>query len=453
MAKTVKKTNGFPIRYKKYVSASVNDNTKSTIQHRKNAHEIITNHILTYDNVNQTILGSFIYRLLNTSVTNPERYKNERLVILKEMYDYVTSNHAWYDLWQTAKMIEEKLYTQKSVIDHQVASEIVDMLRLHLPYPKFIVGLNDDHSPILQTPPFYVTEKLLNYIEYSKSAGRKKGKELFTIQTQTVEFATYLVHSFGLYREVHLDLLAQNGLTNDTVLNIKLPRKLVDSSKMTDFVIKNRQYTMNPHGVVIDCYNCGDVEQVILLEQEGFLLWKVIFKQKGVTLNQKGDLVQDGKGGEYCGYFSPNFFPRSTFSEHSTFIHFEFDLYDFILECYADVVCGSTLLNKAFNREVLNMGMLEMQGHEKNNTKMGMRFIPRNIHRTAKEKTPQKYEEELKKYFIAGHIRKLPEGHTPSKEAIAHAQEFGIDLPEQYTFVRPYETGDEKLRSHYIKRV
>lgn len=109
---------------------------------------------------------------------------------------------------------------------------------------------------------------------------KKKGRELFTIQTQTVEFASYLVHSFGLYRDTHMDLLAQNGLTNQTVNSIKLPRQLAEFNMMIEFIENNRQYTMNPNGVVIDCYNCEDIDQVIIIEQNGYVLWKVIFKQK-----------------------------------------------------------------------------------------------------------------------------------------------------------------------------
>ncbi|WHY48818.1 hypothetical protein [Lysinibacillus pakistanensis] len=458
MSRMVKKSNGFPLRFKQYVNNSVATNTKNNINFRKKNEELndfLKHHILNYSNVNQTIIGSYLFKLLHSSAFDTALYQNERINILKDIYNYTEKNSAWSDLWKTSKFIEEHVLKKHGVIDHQVSSEILDMIRLHMPYAKFIVGLENDYNPIIQTPPFYITEKLLNYIEYESSIGRKKGRELFTIQTQTVEFASYLVHSFGLYRDTHMDLLAQNGLTNQTVNSIKLPRQLAEFNMMIEFIENNRQYTMNPNGVVIDCYNCEDIDQVIIIEQNGYVLWKVIFKQKGIRLNQKGDLVQDGNGAEYCGYFSPSYFPRSTFSEHITHIDFELAIYDFVMECYADIICGTALINEYFKRDVVNVGSIAMQDDKitEINSKMGMRFIPRKVYQSVKEKTKTKieYEQELKKYFIAGHIRKLPTGHSPSKEAVAHAQEFGIELPSNYTFVRPYETGEEKLRSHYTK--
>lgn len=42
---------------------------------------------------------------------------------------------------------------------------------------------------------------------------------------------------------------------------------------------------------------------------------------------------------------------------------------------------------------------------------------------------------------VRGHLRRLPLGWSPGKPAKKAAEEFGIALPEGYTFVRPYYTG------------
>ncbi|MGG0891703.1 hypothetical protein [Cytobacillus horneckiae] len=460
MSKFTKKKNTFPIRYKRYVQKSIFHNTTSTIQDRKKRDALnhdINHHILNYENVNQTIIGSYLFTLLHDSLKTPEKYRAERINILKEIYQYLEQNKAWYDLWKTVTLVEEHVYKKNGFINHQVSTELNDMFRSNFSYPNFIVGLVDKQTPIVQKPPFYVTEKLLNFLENEGSIGRKKGRELFNIQTLTIEFTTYLALSYGLYSNENMDLLAQNGIGNHIVSKIAFPRKLTDPDTFIDFIEMNRYFTMNPNGVVIDCYNCGDIEQVILFEQEGYLLWKVIFKQKGVKLNPKGELVEDVNGAEYCGYFSPSFFPRSTFSIHTSFIDFEESVYAFVLECYADIVCGASIINKEFKRNVLNMGAIEMHDshHIQDNKKMGLRFIPRKTHNKIKEKVNTKvtYDKEIKKYFITGHIRRLPEGYTPSEKALSHAQEFGIELANGYTFVRPYESGEEKIRSHYMKKL
>lgn len=424
---------------------------------KKGQGDFTKEYILSYDNVNQTIIGSYIFSLINDSRNNHEKYRNERLLTLNKVFQYVDENKAWYDLWKTFTMIEKSVHEERIAIDIQASFELLDMFRLNLPYNLLIMGLTNEKTPILLTPPFYLTEKLLNFLEYNKAAGRKKGRELYAIQMHFTEFLTYSTYSFGLYKESHLDLLSQNGLNHDFISFIKIPNKLTDSDTLIEFIKKNRKYTMNPNGVVIDCYNCEDIEQVILFEQENHLLWKVIFKQKGIKLNQKGELIEDALGAEYCGFFSPSFFPRSNFSERPIYKDFELQVYDFILECYADVVCGISLVNKKFNRSTINIGTMEMQGEDidSSDNKMGFRFIPRNTHNKIKaiSKNREDYEKEIKKYFIVGHIRKLPEGHTPSAEALSHAQEFGIELPLNYTFVRPYEIGEEQLRTHYVKKI
>ncbi|MBX8946021.1 hypothetical protein [Lysinibacillus sp. K60] len=458
ISKLVRKSNGFVIRYKHYLKNSITNNTNRNIERQKDqSNSKLFSHILTYDNVNQTILGSYIFKLLKDATLDPHTYRSERLQVLQDIYQYISSNNSWYDLWKTAKSIEEHAAKKNVIIDHQTSTELLDMIRLNIPYPNFIMGLNDDLTPIIRKPTFYITEKTLNYIEHD-NVGRKRGKELYNIQTSTAEFSSYLIHSFGLYRESHLDLLSQNGIRNEEVNNIKFPRKLTTIENIVKFIENNRHFTMNPNGVVIDCFNCGDIDQVILFEQEGYILWKVIFKQKGIKLNHKGDLVEDGNGAEYCGYFSHTFFARSPYAGHITFIDFEFEVYAFVLECYADIICGSSRLNKEFNRDSLNVSFLEIQSEETAtvlDNKMGFRYMPRTVYKRVKANTKSKdeYNLELKKYFIAGHIRKLPDGHRPSEDAVLHAQEFGIELPENHTFVRPYETGEEKLRSHYRKKI
>ena len=48
----------------------------------------------------------------------------------------------------------------------------------------------------------------------------------------------------------------------------------------------------------------------------------------------------------------------------------------------------------------------------------------------------EKYKEET--ITISPYIRKLPEGATASEEAIQRAKEFGYELSEGETFVRPF---------------
>ncbi|MFJ8531109.1 hypothetical protein [Bacillus sp. NPDC094106] len=459
MGQMVKKKNHFDIRYKRYLRNSIEYNTKRNILSAKKKDEkydkSILTHLPTFENMNQTMIGSQLFNLLYQARHDSQKYMKNRIETLKDIYAYVVDNKAWYDLWKTVSIMENGVQEKSNVVDFQVATEMCDMIRLMLPNSKWIVGLKDKQTPLIQELPFYINEKVLTFIESEKTVGRKKGRELYKIQVMSVDLFNYYTRSFGVYNKDVLDLLPIRGINYSLVPSISLPRNIANCDELIHFIFNNRKYTMNPNGVVIDCHNCGDIEQIIFVEKENYLLWKVRFSTKGYRMNHKGDLIEDSTGSDFCGYFSPDLFPRSTFSEYTDYIDFEFNVYTFLLECYADIVCGSNELNKRFDRDVVNMGIMSMLENENSVIKkqVGIRFIPRKIHNRIKDasKTTVEYEKEVQKYFVAGHLRKLPEGHSPSKEALEHAQEFGIELSEGYTFVRPYESGEEKIRTHYVK--
>jgi hypothetical protein len=270
-----------------------------------------------------------------------------------------------------------------------------------------------------------------------------------------MEYAKYLSVAYGLYREDTLDLIAESAVPYDSIPTMAMPRELANYDDLVELITEERHYTMNRFGVVVDCYNTGDIDQVIMVEHEGFLIWKIHFKKPGWILDGKGELISDLRGAEYFGYFNPDFMPRSLFTAHTDFLEFEYQVYNFVLECYADIVCGSDAVNKRFGRSAVNMATVLDNPVLAEGDVVGFRYTPRTVHAAAKKKAAnqEEFEDEIKKYFISGHIRKLPEGHNASQEALALAAEFGIDLPRGHTFVRPYESGEEKIRTRYVKRL
>lgn len=458
----IKKKGSTNFKYKQYVQSSVQKNTRQNLidikGKDKDYEQLIRKHLANFDNTNQTIIGSELFTLFFQAKNQPETYIKTRIPTLKKLYEFININHSWYDLWKTVETIESNLSQKKEIVDKHIMKEIRDMFRLYLPHPKWVVGIEDNGEPILQKPVFFVTDSLIDMLHSNKPAGRKKSKALGTIQFLTPVFYTYHIYTYGLYNQGILDLLANNGLSEYMIPTMELPRQIATSTQLANFISENRQYTMNPNGVVIDCYNCGDIDQLIMVEKNDYVLWKIIFKKDGVTLNHKAELISVN-GAEYCGYlnFGTNRPARSLFTDNNPYPKFEFDIYNFVLECYADIVCGSSLLNQNFKRDVINRGAVDMnedQNHDLE-SKVGLRFTPRKLYQKIKDavKSREEYEKEIKKYFVKGHIRRLPEGYSVSKEAKQHAAEFGIDLIEGYTFVRPYENSEEKIRTHYIKTI
>ena len=55
----------------------------------------------------------------------------------------------------------------------------------------------------------------------------------------------------------------------------------------------------------------------------------------------------------------------------------------------------------------------------------------------------------LSPHLVSGHLRKLPDGWNRSEKALEHAAEFGIQVGEGQTFVRPHKRGEvEQLRTY-----
>lgn len=455
-----KKTDGFQIRYQSYLRQSIQDNTKNNISKaRKQGAEYdhhIEKHFANFSSVNQTMIGSMLYSLLIDARHHTDRYMMNRIATLKNIYSFIKANKGWQDLWDVMNTIEKKMWSKQTIVSSQVFTETMDMLRLHLPYSKMIFGINQNtKEPIIKEMPFYITKEVLNLIENPHSIGRKKTKQLSFIKYQTAEWFHYLAFSFGLYNEDNDDLLAKIGIDYDSMPKYNIPKELIDTDELVECIKTHRKYTMNPNGVVIECQNCGDIEKVIMVEKDGFLLWKVHFNKPGITLDHKNSLVTDLKGSEYCGYLDEKFFPRSLFSVHSDFLDFEFDVYQFILECYAEIVCGTDVL-KQFNYESFNMGstlITEEDQKEVDKNIRAFRYTPRVVYNRAEKSTSSREQlnREIEKYFISGHLRKLPDGYSSSTEAVQHASEFGITVPSGFTFVRPYSAGDEKVRTHYVK--
>ena len=457
-----RKKDFFFLKYNAYLRNSIANNTAENLLRAKKQDDQydvwLKYHVISYPNTNQTIIGSHLFTLLHQARHEREAYARYRISHLNTLRQFVEQNRAWKDLSETFLLIEKSLYESQKLPADQLRTELYDLLRMHIDYPKWIFGIDKKGYPIYQTHPFYITRPLLSFIMKEGNLGRKKVRVVEPIQYQHIEFSNYLATAYALYDEDTLDLIAANGVNYNIIPDIQFPRSLGDMDDWADLIQQNRKYTMNPYGVVIDCYNAGDIDQIVMVERNGYLIWKVHFKKPGWVINNKGELTEDPRGAEYMGYFNPDLYPHSTFTVHTDFIDFETKVYEFVLECYAEIVCGTDVVNRRFRlRDVVNKGAVQMMENapQEEDKRMGFRFTPRRVYNSAKRKakTRNEFEQEIRRYFVAGHIRRLPEGQQASRDAINHAREYGIEIPDGYTFVRPYEAGQEKVRTHYIKRV
>lgn len=58
----------------------------------------------------------------------------------------------------------------------------------------------------------------------------------------------------------------------------------------------------------------------------------------------------------------------------------------------------------------------------------------------------------VRPHLVAGHLRQIPLGWTPSAAARASARDAGLSLPERgYTYVRPHTRGDGTIEPHRVR--
>jgi hypothetical protein len=141
------------LRYNRFVQNSVQRNTRLNIHDAQNeSTETIKKYIFSFKTVNQELIGSQFFTLLYQARFEREKYQYQRMMTLKEIFQFVEQNHAWMDLWRTFSEMEYRLFERQAILSHQLIEELFDMLRLHAKYPYWIMGV-DGEKPIWGVPP------------------------------------------------------------------------------------------------------------------------------------------------------------------------------------------------------------------------------------------------------------------------------------------------------------
>ncbi|MCQ4925038.1 hypothetical protein NE686_18195 [Tissierella carlieri] len=430
----------------------------------------------TYDNANSQIIGSLLSTMLYKAGKEPDSYIKERFSYLKDIAEFIKKENAYKELFDFIKA-KHTLWFDMSRTSFQIVQELIEIVDIITPFNMTLAGL-DNSNPIFVPSRFPYTQYFVGRVRNlpGKKDWTRKHYEIVNQNYARSDIDNYLATSFGFYSTKCIDMIPNNSVNLDYFrLHLKLPRQLFEFEELINIVKKKKKYIMNKNGVVVDCYNAGDIETIIFYENPDVLLYKVIFKQKGWVVNDKGRLVNDINGGEYTGFFSMNSFDinytdnmglsfiESYLGSMSDYIDIVLDLENFILECYTDIVCGTdyhNVINKEnkldSSDEILYNNDIEddkIEEHFYDKNKVGIRLTPLSMYNDGEKINSRSSKLTREKYFVTGHLRKLTKEQISSEEAKQNAFEYGINIPEGYTFVRPYYSGIEKVRTHYTKVV
>jgi hypothetical protein len=428
-------------------------------------------HILTniYTTVNGQIIGSELSTLIYKACKEPENYIRNRFYYLKDIAETIKRENTYTELFEFIKNYHKR-GIQMLRISFQIQQEIGEIIGLITPFNTSLVGL-DNGNPIFTPSKFPYTSYFLGKINNLPPINKwnKKHHEIMHQNYARSNINNYMYLTFGFYDNNCLDLVPQNSVNLKWFKNdIKLPRMLFEVEELIDIIKENKKYVMNKNGVVVDCYNAGDIETIIFYENRGMLLYKVIFTVKGWIGNDKGRLVNDVNGGEFTGIIALDNFRKdneeigqiySILSSIDVYIEKSYNIESFVLECYADIVCGKGYAksnNLDNSSEILynsNLDDNDIENYFKEQNRVGIRYTPLSMYNEGVKNSARSSKKTREKYYVTGHLRKLPTGATTSYEAKQNALEYGIDIPEGYTFVRPHYSGLESIRTHYTKVV
>lgn len=461
---------GFKIVFNKWQRENFNDKSREILYHAtKYTSEELAIINKDYRDINSQIIGSMISTLIYKACRQPKEYYSTRYEILKETANFIKENNAYVELYEFIKAHHNMAQFSIST-SGQVMQELIELIGMITPFNMELIGLND-RTPIYVPSKFPYTMNFVGKVNNLPPENKwsKKEKNIVYENYARSTLTTFYNETFGLYNTSIIDMVPQNSINlayyeKDMIL----PRELHDTDYWISLIRKNRKYIINKNGIVIDCYNAGDIETIFMVESKGFLLYKVILSKNGWVLNNSGNLVDDINGGEYCGIIdltslysdSEYVYTYSYYELITEYIEKAYNILNFVIECYADVVCGSNCNSE--NKKVNSSDKIlfdndvtdnEIEQYFKEKGFVGIRTTPRSLYSIGERTSSRTSKQTRTLFFVEGHLRLLPSGSNASEEAINKAAEYGITVPKGYTFVTPYYAGLEQVRSYYKKIV
>ena len=423
----------------------------------------------TYPDVTSQIIGSLLSTLVYKAAKQPTEYLANRYGYLKEVADIIKKEQAYTQLFEFVKVYNYQRLDKYKYLEFQIMHEINELIEILVPLNQHLVAL-DDKRPVFINSKFPYTPYFIGKANNMpvEEQWTKKDKEIINQNYARSNIKTYFNKTYGYYTRELMDFIPQNSVNLIHFAHyIKLPRKLSNDIDLSEIILKNRKYVINKNGVVIDCYNAGDIETILLVERNNLVYFKVILRKKGWVVDNKGNLVDDVNGGEYTGIFTT---PQSDIEFFYSYLDFiegyqnnAIDILEFVWECYTDILCGFDWLPKYLASQKVNntdsilydnsVSDSQIEDHFEKINNIGVRYTPLSLYKTGVRTSSRSSKEAREKYFVSGHLRRLLYGQKASLEARLNASEYGITLPPSHTFVIPHYSGLEKVRSYYKKVV
>ncbi|MEO2202322.1 hypothetical protein ABGV42_01045 [Paenibacillus pabuli] len=412
---------------------------------RFQAEEIILNSYIHTDNDTAKDLLHRYEKLILLCRINYNAYKKHRRSAHLELVKYIEENNYRRQWVELCHVINNNI-KRDSLIDILVSEMMETWMSFTWDRDTFIVGLTKDNTEWIERPQYYgdydneFYQTTIDFnngkIKAEKYVERTRELYLNNWDTQRNEqsYTVTLIHMIALLNQRTMNIYPKEWVGHFTNTPEKL-RLYKDTSVYKDLLATERKYIIDRKGVTVRLKNAGKYREVLFMED-------LTYDGRLVMLYKMTDLYGDST----MGYFFPNtgeFFCGYKYAgadflaeDHA---HNIFE--NFILELYCDLTCD---LPKDRKRIYAIKEVEDLYDPALNDTNIYVQYEVYSPSRESEGKSRKGGKQRSHQRIYT--TRKLPEGRKASEDAIERAKEYGIDLQDGETFVRPYWVGINQVR-------
>lgn len=373
---------------------------------------------------------------------NPERYKQERDELHLDMAEYIHEQQIYREWVDFIYFLNVQLAENR--IQDAYKSEVMETWNYLTNYGNVnIYGLTSDNQlmvcdevygdwdlPLHKIQKLYRNKKISmeQMLQMYAHEDRKSG--LFMIERHENLIDISIFESIPFINERTENIMPIKWMEMAYLANLKLPRQW----KSTEFYkeqLKKRKFKIDRKGCKAFFKNAGNIKEIFFMED--------VTKEKQIVMLYRVTTTK----GSFMGFYhlGDDYFFSAYRSSDNKEVHY--DLENFVLEVYTEIVCGLEKDRKRIYalQEVEDIDNIENMKPTHVYVEFSLydkKYDSDELNGKRRKGTKQKAHDR----GIA--IRKLREGQHASEEAYERAMEYGIELQEGYTFVRSYSVGGIK---------
>jgi hypothetical protein len=404
------------------------------------AEDIILKTYLHTDNDAAKELLNRYEKLLVMCKVNYEAYKKHRRSAHLEIVKFIEENQLRRQWVELCHLLIGNI-NNSTALNALVSEMMETWMTFTWEKDTFCMGLSKDNTEWYEEPQYYGDYDDGIYKMLSDFRSHRMSEKKFLAQQENLSHEIFLIQRNEQYYTVasfHMVALINNRtrciLPKTWISHYEDNMPTLRQYKTTDYykeMLQHRKYLIDRKGVTVHLKNANIYDEVLFMEDLTYdgrtvMLYKLTTEFDESTM----------------GYFLPDtgeFFTAYKYVGEDPSSHLAME--NFILELYTDLTCDLPKENKRL------YSLKETADFDDPNLNRTNIYVQYQVYTPPAEGTGRKRRGgKQKSHERIYTTRKLREGMKASEEALERAKEYGIEVPDGETFVRPYWVGINQVR-------